>query len=112
MSVFIKFDREEIDAAMQQVKSMKNSLINLNSYGLEKKNELKEKAEIINKTSFFINQAHENLQQIIAMMPQIDSMPIKTQAMANNPLKKEISVSGESPHNALEKLKGKISGLR
>jgi len=112
MSVFIRFDREEIDTAMQQVKSMKNSLINLNSYGLEKKSELKEKALIINRTSFFINQAHENLQQIIAMMPQIDSMPIKNKAMTNSPLRKEISVSGETPGNALEKLRGKISGLK
>jgi hypothetical protein len=113
MSVFIKFNREEIEAMMLQVKTMKNSLINLNSYGIEKKNELKEKTDVLNRTSIFINQAHENLQQIIAMMPQIDSVPIKNKEIISGNIKrKEISISKENPESALEKLKGKISELR
>jgi hypothetical protein len=110
MSVFIKFDREDVEAAMLQVKSIKNHLIEMNSLSSVKKNEIKQKEEMLKDASHSINKAHEQLQEIISLMPQIDSAPIKQHK--TTVLKKEVSVAGEAPGNALAKLKDKISALK
>lgn len=111
MSVFIKLNREEIESMMKNVSSMKNSLINLNDYVIEKKNQLKEKQQILSNANNFINDAHENLQNIISMMPHVESIPFKNQLLIKRNSSK-ISSSKEEPHTKLEKLKGKISQLR
>ncbi len=106
MSVFIKFDAEEMIGISKRVRSVKNKLIDVNSSTLEAKKMIREKREIINQASFFVNEAHEELNKIISMMPNVDSVPLKISG--NFPIR----INPAEHHQALLKLSGKISGLK
>lgn len=104
MTTFIKFEAEEMRDISKSVKIAKNKSLNINSSTLEAKKMIREKRELINQAFLFVNEAHEELNKIISLMPRVESAPIKTRNFT--------FINPAEHHDALLKLSDKISKLR
>lgn len=104
MSVFIKFDPEDMENVKSGVRELKDKMINVNSSTIDVKRNIREKREILNQSFLTLNAAHAELIKIIETMPKVASVPLR--------LQQGHFIDPREHHETLMKLSDKISKLR
>ena len=114
MSIFVKFEKDEMNEIKSRIKEIQNSLFNLNSDAILSKKQIKEKRALIQKGSIFVNEAHEELGRLVNFMPQIDEFSLfKTgEFEKKEDLSKHLEKGEINRDQALKKLKERISELK
>lgn len=114
MSIFIKFERDEMNEIKSRIKEIQNSLFNLNSEAILSKKQVKEKSALIQKGGVFVNEAHEELARLVSFMPQINEFSLfKTNEFEKrDDLSKHLERGEINRDQALRKLKEKIGELK
>jgi hypothetical protein len=113
MTVFIKLERDEINDIKQRIKTVQNSLLNLNSSAVLARKDNKEKIGLIQRGNLLINEAHEELSTLVGFMPQVDEFSVmRLQSLPSHDFKIRPIGREINKDEALRKLKSRISELK
>jgi cob(I)alamin adenosyltransferase len=109
MSVFIKFDRDEVSEIRERIKEIQNSLFNLNSSVILSRKDVREKMSLLHQGDLLVNEAHEELAKLAGFMPQMNEFSI-----LKKDINKDLKPIGKDVNKdeALRKLKEKITNLK